>query len=34
MGRVGEATTLLWFLPPNSPVLGKIHRKTHKNLNV
>lgn len=34
MGRAGEATTLLWFLPPNSPVLGKIHRKTHKNLNV
>lgn len=34
MGKVGEATTLPWFLPPNSPVLGKIHRKTHKNLNV
>lgn len=34
MGRLGEATTLPWFLPPNSPVLGKIHRKTHKNLNV
>lgn len=34
MGRVGEATTLLGFLLPNSPVLGKSHRKTHKNLNV
>lgn len=22
-----EAATLQWFLPPNSPVLGKIHRK-------
>lgn len=27
MGAWKEAVALQWFLPPNSPVLGKIHMK-------
>lgn len=36
MGRVAGvgAAILPRLVPPNSPVLGKSHRQTHKNLNV